>query len=78
MSNVAKVTKLKAGQIPEYIPPTTLRINLKKYPLSCDVGDKVSFSGKGVVKMIRKDSVGQDMEIEITGLKEGYSGEGKR
>ena len=60
--------------------PSTMSVNTKKHPVdSYELGEMISFSGKGKITSLNKDEYGETMRMEISKLscKGGYDGGAK-
>lgn len=56
-----------------------MNVNLKKHKelQNCDVGEKIAFTGMGMVTSVRKDEYGQDLSMDITQLTPTKKGDDK-
>lgn len=63
-ANKIKVESVKSMKLEEQ--PSTMHINLKKYPMDADIGEMVEFSGKAKVVSLNKDEYGHTMRLEIS------------
>lgn len=72
MPGSAKATKMKFPVVADYVMPTELRINCKEFKnfKECQVGDKVSFSGKGKVTQVNASEGTHSVCIEMEKMKE--------